>query len=217
MVFRDYLPLIILGLCGIAFVALIAYFFTPYRRRSLEAEKALQARPLELKYADEIAAGEAVIIKANHKSNFHTWMFVFSLCLFLYSFYDKSMFSSCGQVWGVSWAILSPLVFQIIVICLFPVWCTLFKDCRSAFTDGYNPARTNKFTRDTVCFKLDESKAFDLKLRLVVWIFIFLFAFFMPIASFLCGQYGLRNNFESLSDMNRKVQAVCVAHHQFSK
>jgi len=224
-VLLDHLGMILIVFSiGLIVLAVLLLIFSP-RIRAYEKEHA-GYRPthepvdLEKEYAGHLAYGAAVIIKGDHKSwipsLIPTMLFVITMIALM--FYADFGFEDCSQLWGVSWRLIA-LSFTVGLYC-FTVWITIRGRRRQYLQDiedGYSPARWRKFRHDTISFKMTPKLQAKLK-RDVRFIYIWMIIgplYIIP--HFLQHPYGFYNHYESLSDMNRKVQAICMAHRQIAK
>ena len=209
---------------GLIVLAILLLIFCP-RIRAYEKEHA-GYRPtrepvdLEKEYAGHLAYGAAVIIKGDHKSwipsLLPTVIFIITtLALWIYADFG---FEDCTQLWGVSWRLIA-LLLTVGLYCS-SVWITIRgkrKEYEQDIEDGYTPARWRKFRQDTISFKMTPKLQAKLK-RAVRFIYIWMIIGPLSIIPhFLQHPYGFYNHYESLSDMNRKVQAICMAHRQIAK
>lgn len=215
MVIEDYLGLAVMSWAILLGIVIFIYLCSPVGRA--RAPQAFLNSPLEVRHAAEIAAGDAVVIKGVtqkvRKARILEWL-IYALGLFgvPLGFYSSlSLKNDCYQLWGVSWQLVEIIVIEVVfVVYQLPYLIKLVNTYRRDLADGYVPARNTKSQVDFIAFKITPKILAEEK-----WLLRLKYAFILSAISvlpliFLCDQFCLRNHVTSLSDMNTKMNQICL-------
>ena len=216
MAFTDY----ILPAIGVTLAVMILYYFWPPRmmreyandKKRAEEASAKSKLEFELKYAEEIATGEMVFVKAVSGFAIIKWLPQTAYLIGIFatlSFGDLS--DDCHQIWGLSGGAFRYAVFEIAMSAYAVIFFVIeMRNYRLALKDGYAPARSKPCRVDTISVKLTSKKRKSLKSNLLLSGAFSVAAISLPIVLFLWSEYGLSNHYTSFADMKVQIHNICL-------
>jgi hypothetical protein len=186
-----------------------------------EGEKkvvAFRNRPLDVRYAKEIASGEVVIREFDQQKSRRRLIFmVLAAGLFVvvhkqFQIYINHMGETCAQLWGWNYFFVNMTYYSFIGI--FVAGILMFicvKDYREALKDGYFPPRkSNDFSKIKISNRITKKIKLKMQLQLVMSGMMSLLILSVPVDVTLIMLKNCKHNFDSLPELNNQFQAVCL-------
>jgi hypothetical protein len=219
---------LLFGSLFIAVLALALYVLIPSIREGEKKVVAFRNRPLDVRYAKEIASGEVVIREFDQQKSRRRLLFmVLAAGLFVvvhkqFQIYINHMGETCAQLWGWNYFFVNMTYYSFIGIFVAGILMFIcIKDYREALKDGYFPPRkSHDFSKIKISNRITKKIKLIMQFQVMICGVLSVLVLSIPVNITLIlikvpnqnssALSGLNGYFQSLSELNSLLQKVCV-------
>lgn len=216
MELTDFAIILGAGSIGLLVFAVALFLLIPSIRK--KENKAVADAALSIKYAKEIASGDAVIIvkDQNAYKTIALYLVYAGLAMLVIrkiQHYIDDLTATCTPLWGMNSFFIEMLFLQCagFTLAISMVWAS-FKSYRKTIEDGYSPPRSTRgFPVDKIAFKLTPKIKRKLQLGFVGTVIYLLFFLSIPSMWIITMTNGRVYDWDSLKSVNYHAQVSCLA------